>query len=318
MPRNRNGAPGPGAEHPDQAGDPHRRQHRADQQQLERDEPDPAALRVPAGDRAGHVQLGPAVEGLPHQVGRAADDDHRRPRPQPARAQQPARPGQRDPDQQHGGQHADQRLVEQADPEREAGRQQQPVLPGAHRAGQQPGERGREQHVVRRGADEVSGDQRGGGHGRAGGGDELGPPPAAHLARGHPGQQHGGAGRERARQPHDDDGPAERVHQPGQDGGQRRLVGIAPVGVLAGHQEVELVAVEAVAPTRRDQQRDDRAGHREQRCPGETDRARRGHRMCLGNRHAGTVPSRDDTSAAPRRRSDHGASPWAYELAPNG
>jgi hypothetical protein len=94
----------------------------------------------------------------------------------------------------------------------------------------------------------VPGEQEHDADGGATGRDQLGAPAPAELAREKRGEEHEGAGHQRGGQPEDGEGARRQlVHRAGDQGRERALVGVAPREVVAGGQEVELVAVVAVA-----------------------------------------------------------------------
>src|SRR5262249_16628720 len=82
--------------------------------------------------------------------------------------------------------------------------------------------------------------------------DHLGPPTTTHLRRDHTGQHRGQRRGQRAGHPHRDQSPpAERIGHPQNQRRQRRLIQATPRQVPPGRQEVQLVPVVPLPPTRR-------------------------------------------------------------------
>jgi hypothetical protein len=94
----------------------------------------------------------------------------------------------------------------------------------------------------------VAGEEHDYGDGGAGCGYRLGPSASTQLASQQAGQQHGEAGRDGRRQPqHQQRIRCYLAHGASDQWSDRALVRIAPVEVLAGREEIELVAVVPVA-----------------------------------------------------------------------
>ena len=128
------------------------------------------------------------------------------------------------------------------------GHRPQPVLGPQHRADGEPGHRGPCGEVERRGAEQVAGAEDEPRHGRAGSGQGLRGGPAAELAGDERGEQHGHPRRERGRGPQGHERARhEAVHEPCEQRHERALVRVAPGRPVPGGQEVQLVAVVAVA-----------------------------------------------------------------------
>jgi hypothetical protein len=123
--------------------------------------------------------------------------------------------------------------------------------------------------------------------GHAGRGEHLGGAAAAQLAGEQPGHHHQRPDRQGGQQPQAE----QRVVQqhPGQarqGGGERRLVDIPPGKVARGFQEIQLVAVVAVASGQGQQQRHQRRGDPEQPSGGDRQSRTDGALGAMGHRHA--------------------------------
>jgi hypothetical protein len=107
----------------------------------------------------------------------------------------------------------------------------------------------------------VPGDEDHAGDGDRGGGQHAGHPLAAELGGERAGEQHRRRRGQRRRQPQRGKGTrCDQVGQPGEQRGERRLVGITPGQVPASHDVVRLVTVPAVAAAGQHEHREQRAG----------------------------------------------------------
>jgi len=189
------------------------------------------------------------VAGLPGQVRRPQRERDRGAGQQPrGREQPPAAPVGHQGDRadagelQHGG------LVLETHPDGQADQRPQPHVSGAGQAREEQQRQRPEQQVVGCGAMEVpdrDDDARAGDAGRR---QELRAAATAEFAGEHPADHRHRPDRQRRQQPQAEQGVAEgEAGDRRQRRGQRRLVDVPPGQVLGGHQEVELVAVVAVA-----------------------------------------------------------------------
>jgi hypothetical protein len=217
------------------------------------------------------------VRGLPDQPGRPEQRSDPQARPQPAAAQHAAGPGDHQADPERGEQEGDQGLVEQREPRDNPAERPQPLVAGAHHPGHHPGERCPREQVERGGAEQVTDNHDHGGDGDAAGRDDLGTATSAQLEGEGPGHQHRAGGHQRRRDPkHRQRAGRDRVHHMRHQRRQGTLIGKGPIEVIAGDQEVELVAVIPVAARERDQDHDDEARNTEQSAERQTGLRTRG------------------------------------------
>ena len=239
-----------------EACDPDRREQRAHEQRLKRDDRPPRlrARRAAAGDRARDVELRPAVARLPGDPRRPQDEGDRRAPPTrtgcaAAAAGRKSR-RRREPTREE----CRQRLVQQAYAEQAPATSHSRSSPDAR--AHEPGHRRPREQVERRRAEPVPRDEHDRRDCPACRSQHLCPPDAAELAREQAGEQHDGRRGERDGSRSTVSDPARARSSPARKRCQRTLVGVGPVEPPAGREEVELVAVVAVADGERGQ--DDR------------------------------------------------------------
>ena len=204
-------------------------------------------------------------------------------------------------------QHHDQQLVVEPEPDEDTGDPPPSGPVPRHRADraqhharpQQQVDGGGQQHVAERQGERAEGE--------APGRQSLREPSAAHFAGELGDHQHRQAGSDEGRDPERPDLVDDLRRAPRQQGGQRRLVEMAPV--RSEHAEVELVAVVAVARDRQRQHHGERRHRGQDRCASERGAAHRdpppGCRRT--DRRRPSVPPRLSQGCRPAVPS---ASPW--------
>jgi hypothetical protein len=241
---------------PPQPGQVNREEQGTGKQNLQRYQPAAVLIPGPGRDDARHFELGKAMLCLPDQVRKPDQDREPKSRPEPARPQDFPPSLDQDPGGQAGAQQDDQVLVLQCDPGRESGQEPAALVTTAKSPNDEEEADRPAENVVGGRSVQMSGVEEAGDCDRQGG-DGLGAPPAAELARDPGRQQHdrpeckGGQNADPRRR-HAEDGGRDGVQQ----GSQGRLVHVSEIRVPTRHDEIEFVAVESVLAGKEQQEGD--------------------------------------------------------------
>ena len=188
------------------------------------------------------------MTGLPEQVGRPHRERERPGEPRVRRAQLGARLAHGDDADQDGEQQEHHGvLVVQPDAGEQTGQQPEPRPVVDQGVGDHQQDRGPQHGVEGGGAQPVPDSHRQGGRRDRRRGEDLRTTASAEQPREHRGEHHQHTHREQARQPQEEQVVGGQLaREPGQQRGQRRLVGVAPGEPLPRRGEVQLVAVRPV------------------------------------------------------------------------
>ncbi len=236
------------APEPQKSGAPDGKQQGPEQKELERDELGPVLGAVLSRDRTSHVDLRPSVGRLPDEV--RAPDEHRErgADEEPLRAEDVGSAADHDPDPERRHQEQDEVLVEEPDADDEPDDDPEARIGSLKEARHQPQHEHPRQDVEGGGAQDVSHREEDGSDCAAHRGEDARPRRApevpAERRREHD-ERHADEHRRHAQ------GARRRAEHSLRDVPEQRgegwLVDVAPCEVVAGFDEVELVAMEAVA-----------------------------------------------------------------------